>query len=396
VFFLWSFLTHASRGAFSESPILILTGAWFFQNRALGPLSCLTSRNRTTQCAKEETAITKHTQDGDKIMTRTTNKTFKLKHTIADNVTAQPNDVLAAKQILHDMGFYEVPDWGMTEFPDRALIDAIRSFQHANGLRVDGVMKPGGESESALQSMAQHLQGMGRRGDTVLAHISPAEASLLKERGGAGTINPDTGLLEFYRTAKSTTNKNTSDTKKGSYIWRTAGDSKVRSSHARRNGRTFSWDNPPEGGHPGEAYNCRCTAEEKKKDCEKLKWEKNAAWRRHDDLREPIEKAKGDVAKSENRLEELRSDREEIVYEMRTAAISGSLSKPGPVGAISTIAYLRLLQQKLDEIDQKIETEKQTRDIAQEKLKSLKRKQDDHYSIAAELSRLYRVCMGEE
>ncbi|MBT3238504.1 MAG: hypothetical protein HN360_07015 [Rhodospirillaceae bacterium] len=81
---------------------------------------------------------------------------------------------------------------------------------------------------------------------------------------------------------------------------------------------------------------------------------------------------------------------------MRTAAISGSLSKPGPVGAISTIAYLRLLQQKLDEIDQKIETEKQTRDIAQEKLKSLKRKQDDHYSIAAELSRLYRVCMGEE
>lgn len=46
------------------------------------------------------------------------------------------------------------------------------------------------------------------------------------------------------------------------YIWRTAGDSKVRSAHADRNGKTFSWDDPPEGGHPGEAPNCRCRAED--------------------------------------------------------------------------------------------------------------------------------------
>lgn len=45
------------------------------------------------------------------------------------------------------------------------------------------------------------------------------------------------------------------------YIWRTSGDDKVRPSHAVNNGRIFSWDNPPETGHPGEDYNCRCTAE---------------------------------------------------------------------------------------------------------------------------------------
>jgi hypothetical protein len=45
------------------------------------------------------------------------------------------------------------------------------------------------------------------------------------------------------------------------YIWRTRNDGKVRSSHADREGRVFSWDGPPVGGHPGEDYNCRCTAE---------------------------------------------------------------------------------------------------------------------------------------
>ncbi len=45
------------------------------------------------------------------------------------------------------------------------------------------------------------------------------------------------------------------------YVWRTRGDGKVRATHAANNGRIFSWDNPPPTGHPGEDYNCRCTAE---------------------------------------------------------------------------------------------------------------------------------------
>jgi SPP1 gp7 family putative phage head morphogenesis protein len=45
------------------------------------------------------------------------------------------------------------------------------------------------------------------------------------------------------------------------YVWRAVGDGKTRSSHADREGEVFCWDNPPEGGHPGEDYNCRCKAE---------------------------------------------------------------------------------------------------------------------------------------
>ena len=37
----------------------------------------------------------------------------------------------------------------------------------------------------------------GRNGDTMLAHINPQEAALLKSLGGSGTINPHTGLNEY-------------------------------------------------------------------------------------------------------------------------------------------------------------------------------------------------------
>ena len=46
------------------------------------------------------------------------------------------------------------------------------------------------------------------------------------------------------------------------YIWRTAGDERVRDSHASKNGRTFRWDDPPKDtGHPGQDIQCRCVAQ---------------------------------------------------------------------------------------------------------------------------------------
>lgn len=48
-----------------------------------------------------------------------------------------------------------------------------------------------------LQEIARMLQGKGRGKDTILAHITPKEAEMLKARGGRGSRNPQTGLLEF-------------------------------------------------------------------------------------------------------------------------------------------------------------------------------------------------------
>lgn len=45
------------------------------------------------------------------------------------------------------------------------------------------------------------------------------------------------------------------------YIWRSQDDARVRAAHAEHDDRVFAWANPPAGGHPGAAWNCRCTAE---------------------------------------------------------------------------------------------------------------------------------------
>ena len=54
------------------------------------------------------------------------------------------------------------------------------------------------QDSSDLKQIAKQLAKKGRGGDSMLVHITPKEAMMLKDAGGAGTINPDTGLMEFY------------------------------------------------------------------------------------------------------------------------------------------------------------------------------------------------------
>jgi hypothetical protein len=49
-----------------------------------------------------------------------------------------------------------------------------------------------------LNPVAAGIAKMGRNGDTMLAHVTPSERRMLRRRGGSGTINPATGLPEFF------------------------------------------------------------------------------------------------------------------------------------------------------------------------------------------------------
>ena len=53
-------------------------------------------------------------------------------------------------------------------------------------------------NKGGIADAAEYLRRQGRNGDTMLAHINPQEAQLLKRMGGSGTINPQTGLPEFF------------------------------------------------------------------------------------------------------------------------------------------------------------------------------------------------------
>lgn len=85
-------------------------------------------------------------------------------------------------------------------------------------------------------------------------------------------VNPNVGnvkaramLIARDQTAKLSADINHSRQKElgfTKYTWRTVGDSRVRESHRENDGKVFSWDDPPpETGHPGEDYQCRCIAE---------------------------------------------------------------------------------------------------------------------------------------
>ena len=85
-----------------------------------------------------------------------------------------------------------------------AVLQEMRQMQGAGaqepmvdmGPVVEG-LQPMGMASGGLADVGQYLAAKGRGGDSILAHITPEEAAMLKRRGGSGTINPATGLPEF-------------------------------------------------------------------------------------------------------------------------------------------------------------------------------------------------------
>ena len=190
---------------------------------------------------------------------------------LAVSANAHPADVTMVKGALTRLGFYQAPAWGIDEFPNRALFDAIQAFQKASGLKADGVIDPGGKTEAMLLGPTKPLD---RDHVSNLPYIIPKEPDPDVTWPLPDTIPIEPGLpgeggdIERIRREGEVINFSTVDgdteEKKGEYIWRTQGDGRVRESHAERDGKTFSWESPPDGGHPGEAPNCRCWAEDVK------------------------------------------------------------------------------------------------------------------------------------
>jgi murein L,D-transpeptidase YcbB/YkuD len=77
-------------------------------------------------------------------------KKYKLSSTIGKSHNVKPDDVLAVKSALDELGYYKKPEWGISPYPDPALFAGIKRFQSDNGLETDGVMKPDGPTEKKL------------------------------------------------------------------------------------------------------------------------------------------------------------------------------------------------------------------------------------------------------
>lgn len=75
---------------------------------------------------------------------------IKLNKTLGENYTNDLDDVRNVKNALNRIGHYDVPDYGLTKYPDKKLFDGIRDFQKKENLSIDGTMKPYGETLVAL------------------------------------------------------------------------------------------------------------------------------------------------------------------------------------------------------------------------------------------------------
>ena len=54
------------------------------------------------------------------------------------------------------------------------------------------------EKIELFKTLYKDISGKGIKGDSELAHINEFEARLLKMYGGAGTINEETGLRQYF------------------------------------------------------------------------------------------------------------------------------------------------------------------------------------------------------
>ncbi|MEQ8228760.1 MAG: peptidoglycan-binding domain-containing protein [Rhodospirillales bacterium] len=120
---------------------------------------------------------------------------FRLKQTIGETYNMDLEDALNTKHALAQIGHLEPPEAGLDEFPDRPMIEAVKSFQRDQGLAEDGIMKPDGPTLERLNESLTQAQPSAPRTQTSSRSIEPSNPldrhlSSLPARPGAAPQNP--------------------------------------------------------------------------------------------------------------------------------------------------------------------------------------------------------------
>jgi hypothetical protein len=128
---------------------------------------------------------------------------------VLEYMSQRPDEYPALRQRLIESGMMDEDDLPEAYDPTflGIAIMALNEYQMAGAQGAQAPMQmaptveglePLAMAKGGLADVAQYLASQGRNGDSILAHITPSEARLLKSMGGSGTINPQTGLPEFF------------------------------------------------------------------------------------------------------------------------------------------------------------------------------------------------------
>lgn len=123
----------------------------------------------------------------------------------------------------------------------RENVALIRSIPEEYFKKIETVVFTGTTRSNAAGSMIKQIQKIGK--------VTANRAKLI--------ARDQTSKLNAALTQQRSENLGVEE-----YIWRTAGDERVRETHRSKNGKVFRWDNPPKDtGHPGQDIQCRCVAQ---------------------------------------------------------------------------------------------------------------------------------------
>lgn len=78
-----------------------------------------------------------------------------INRSVGNRMDNDPQDVVRVKGALARLGAFS--DDGAEGIITRSLDSAIRNFQRSEGLRIDGIMKPGGETEQAIRRVLRSM-----------------------------------------------------------------------------------------------------------------------------------------------------------------------------------------------------------------------------------------------
>ncbi|MBO6518697.1 MAG: peptidoglycan-binding protein [Rhodospirillales bacterium] len=99
------------------------------------------------------------------------------------------DDTLQTKAALKALGYYKTPTFGMTSWPDEQMFEGIQAFQKAHNLKVDGVMKRGGETEQSMNIRLAGSQAAERVQHGAAGRRKDRRDALQRERRNAKTEN---------------------------------------------------------------------------------------------------------------------------------------------------------------------------------------------------------------
>ena len=118
-----------------------------------------------------------------------------LLNNMVDEILANPDKYEEIRAKYSEMG---APDEILPEQFDAEFFSALNMAVDQMIGEPAGVQAFAQGGIAELKPIAKAIASYGRNGDTMLAHITPAEARMLRRRGGSGTINPKTGLPEYF------------------------------------------------------------------------------------------------------------------------------------------------------------------------------------------------------